>query len=122
MKTIIEPFRIRSVEPLRHTTPEHREKLLKQAGYNLFELRAADVLIDLLTDSGTSAMSNGQWAALMRGDESYAGSESFFRMKRVIDALTGFRHMIPTHQGRAAERILFTVMWRPGHLVHNNPH
>src|SRR5579863_10287277 len=122
MKTIIEPFRIRSVEPLRHTTPEQREKLLKKAGYNLFELRAADILIDLLTDSGTSAMSNAQWAALMRGDESYAGSESFFRMKRVVDDLTGFRHMIPTHQGRAAERILFTVMCRPGHVVPNNAH
>src|SRR5271155_5978803 len=96
MKTIIEPFRIRSVEPLRRTTPEQREKLLIQAGYNLFELRAADILIDLLTDSGTSAMSTAQWAAMMRGDESYAGSESFYRMKRVIDALTGFRHMIPT--------------------------
>jgi tyrosine phenol-lyase len=117
MKTIIEPFRIRSVEPLRRTTPEEREKLLKKAGYNLFELRAADILIDLLTDSGTSAMSTAQWAAMMRGDESYAGSESFFRLKKVVDELMGFRHMIPTHQGRAAERILFTVMCRPGHVV-----
>ena len=85
MKTIIEPFRIRSVEPLRRTTPEQREKLLKKAGYNLFELRAADILIDLLTDSGTSAMSTAQWAAMMRGDEYYAGSESFFRLKTVVD-------------------------------------
>src|SRR5580658_8337432 len=122
MKTIIEPFRIRSVEPLRYTTPEQRERLLKKAGYNLFELRAADILIDLLTDSGTSAMSTAQWAAMMRGDESYAGSESFFRLKKVVDDLTGFAHMIPTHQGRAAERILFTVMCRPGHIVPNNTH
>jgi tryptophanase len=122
MKTIIEPFRIKSVEPLRQTTREERERLLEKAGYNLFLIEAKDILIDLLTDSGTSAMSTAQWAALMRGDESYAGSESFFRMKRVIDSLTGFRHMIPTHQGRAAERILFTVMCRPGHLVPNNTH
>jgi tyrosine phenol-lyase len=122
MKTIIEPFRIKSVEPLRQTTREERERLLEAAGYNLFLIQAKDILIDLLTDSGTSAMSTGQWAALMRGDESYAGSESFFRMKLVVDELTGFRHMIPTHQGRAAERILFTVMCRPGHVVPNNTH
>src|SRR6266436_5221579 len=122
MKTIIEPFRIKSVEPLRHTTPAERERFLKQAGYNLFGLRAADILIDLLTDSGTSAMSTAQWAALMRGDESYAGSESFFRLKAVVEELTGFRHVIPTHQGRAAERILFTVMCHPGDVVPNNTH
>lgn len=122
MKTIIEPFRIRSVEPLRHTSPAEREKLLQKAGYNLFELRAVDILIDLLTDSGTSAMSTHQWAAMMRGDESYAGSESFFRLKKVVDELTGFAHMIPTHQGRAAERILFTVMCRAGHIVPSNTH
>jgi len=122
MKTIIEPFRIKSVEPLRQTTRQERERLLEAAGYNLFLIEAKDILIDLLTDSGTSAMSTGQWAALMRGDESYAGSESFFRMKQVADDLTGFRHMIPTHQGRAAERILFTVMCRPGHVVPNNTH
>ncbi len=122
MKTIIEPFRIKSVEPLRRTTPEEREKLLEQAGYNLFELRACDVLIDLLTDSGTSAMSTNQWAAIMRGDESYAGSECFFRLKSVADSLTGFRHMIPTHQGRAAERILFHVMCKTGQVVPSNTH
>src|SRR5579863_6106410 len=110
MRTIIEPFRIKSVEPLHHTTREERERYLRQAGYNLFLIEARHILIDLLTDSGTSAMSTGQWAAVMRGDESYAGSESFFRLKKVVDELTGFRHMIPTHQGRAAERILFTVM------------
>ena len=91
MKTIIEPFRIKSVEPLRRTTAAEREKYLKQAGYNLFELRASHILIDLLTDSGTSAMSTNQWAAMMRGDESYAGSESFFRLKSVVEELTGFQ-------------------------------
>ena len=122
MKTIIEPFRIKSVEPLRHTTPEERERYLKEAGYNLFLIDAANILIDLLTDSGTSAMSTEQWAALMRGDESYAGSASFFRLKRVVSELTGFRHIIPTHQGRAAERILFTVVCKPGHVVPSNTH
>lgn len=122
MKTIIEPFRIKSVEPLRRTTPEERERHLEAAGYNLFRLEARNILIDLLTDSGTSAMSTDQWAALMRGDESYAGSESFFRMKSVVDSLTGFRHLIPTHQGRAAERILFAVMCRPGDVVPSNTH
>ena len=110
MRTIIEPFRIKSVEPLRHTTPKERAGYLEQAGYNLFLIEARNILIDLLTDSGTSAMSTEQWAAMMRGDESYAGSESFFRLKATVDALTGFRHMIPSHQGRAAERILFSVM------------
>jgi tyrosine phenol-lyase len=122
MRTIIEPFRIKSVEPLRHTTTEERQRYLEEAGYNLFLIRARNILIDLLTDSGTSAMSTEQWAAVMRGDESYAGSESFFRLKRVADELTGFRHMIPTHQGRAAERILFTVMCQPGQVVPSNTH
>ena len=122
MQTIIEPFRIKSVEPLRRTTPSERERLLEQAGYNLFLIRAEDILIDLLTDSGTSAMSTGQWAAMMRGDESYAGSPSFYRMQAVVQELTGFRHVIPTHQGRAAERILFSVMCKSGHIVPNNTH
>jgi len=122
VKTIIEPFRIKSVEPLRRTTPEHREELIKKAGYNLFQLRSGDILIDLLSDSGTSAMSTNQWAAMMRGDESYAGSESFFRLKAVAEELTGLKHIIPTHQGRAAERILFSVMCKRGDIVPNNTH
>ena len=122
VKTIIEPFRIKSVEPLRQTSPGERERFLQQAGYNLFLIDAKNILIDLLTDSGTSAMSTEQWAAMMRGDESYAGSESFYRLKRVVQDLTGFKHVIPTHQGRAAERILFTVMCHKGHIVPNNTH
>jgi tryptophanase len=122
VKTIIEPFRIKSVEPIRQTTPEEREGFLKAAGYNLFLIEAQNILIDLLIDSGTSAMSTAQWAAMMRGDESYAGSESFYRMERVVRDLMGFRHVIPTHQGRAAERILFTVLCRKGQVIPNNTH
>ena len=121
-RTIIEPFRIKSVEPLRRTTPEQRQQFLETAGYNLFQIHAYDILIDLLTDSGTSAMSTGQWAAMMRGDESYAGSESFYRFEQVVRELTGFRHVIPTHQGRAAERILFSILCKPGQTVPNNTH
>jgi tryptophanase len=122
MQTIIEPFRIKSVEPLRKTTPGEREAFLEKAGYNLFLIDADNILIDLLTDSGTSAMSTGQWAAMMRGDESYAGSPSYYRLKSAVEELTAFQHVIPTHQGRAAERILFTCLCQPGHVVPNNTH
>src|SRR5437660_10451138 len=122
MKTIIEPFRIKSVEPLHHTTRDQRERLLEDAGYNLFKIPARDILLDLLTDSGTSAMSTEQWAALMRGDESYAGSDSFYRLQNAVQSLTGFRHVIPTHQGRAAERILFAITCCRGATVPNNTH
>src|SRR6266496_5392099 len=121
-RTIIEPFRIKSVEPIRWTTRQQREELLRTAHYNLFLLPAADVLIDLLTDSGTGAMSTHQWAAVMEGDESYAGSKSFVRFKDSIQDIFGYRHVIPTHQGRAAERILFSVMCKKGDVVPNNTH
>jgi tryptophanase len=121
-RTIIEPFRIKSVEPIRWTTRKDREQLLRAAYYNLFLLPAADVLIDLLTDSGTGAMSTHQWAAIMEGDESYAGSKSFDRFKKSIQDIVGYEHVIPTHQGRAAERILFSVMCTKGDVVPNNTH
>ena len=121
-RTIIEPYRVKSVEPIRFTTREEREAALKEAGYNLFGLRADDVLIDLLTDSGTSAMSAEQWAAMMRGDESYAGSRSFERFETVVRELTGLKHIIPTHQGRASERILFGELLGKGDVVISNTH
>jgi tryptophanase len=120
--TIIEPFRIKSVEPIRLSTVEERDQHLRAAGYNLFNLHAADVLIDLLTDSGTGAMSAEQWAGIQRGDESYAGSPSWFRFLESVQDLFPFKHVIPTHQGRAAEKILFGVVGGPGKVVPSNTH
>jgi len=122
MKTIIEPFRIKSVEPIRFTTVEERRALAKKAHYNLFSLHADDVLIDLLTDSGTSAMSAAQWGAVMNGDESYAGSPSFERFENAVRDLMDFKHIIPTHQGRAAEAILFSILGGKGKKVPSNTH
>jgi tryptophanase len=122
IQTIIEPFRIKSVEAIKFTTEQERTEALARAGNNVFGLHAEDVLIDLLTDSGTGAMSSAQWGALMQGDESYAGSRSFFRFESVVRDITGFRHIIPTHQGRAAERILFHTLLQPGDVVLNNTH
>jgi tryptophanase len=121
-RTIIEPFRIHSVEPIRMSTHEQRQTWLAEAGWNLFGLHADDVIIDLLTDSGTGAMSRDQWAAIQHGDESYAGSPSWFRFRDAVQALFPFRHVIPTHQGRAAERILFSVIGGPGKVVPSNAH
>jgi tryptophanase len=121
-KTMIEPFRIKSVEPIRMTTREDRVQLLEAAKLNVFKLRAEDVILDFLTDSGTGAMSAKQWGAIMEGDESYAGAKSFFRLQSVLQKLTGYEHIIPTHQGRAAERILFGVAAKRGDIVPNNTH
>ena len=120
--TIIEPHRIKSVEPIRMTTADERDRHLREVGYNLFNLHAADVLIDLLTDSGTGAMSAEQWAGIQRGDESYAGSPSWYRFLESVTDLFPFKHVIPTHQGRAAERILFTVVGGPGKVIPSNTH
>lgn len=121
-KTIIEPFRIRSVEPIRFTRMADRENALAQAGYNPFLLHAEDVLIDLLTDSGTGAMSSRQWAGMISSDESYAGASSFYKFEAAVRDITGFKHVIPTHQGRAAEHILFSCIARKGDVVPNNTH
>jgi len=121
-RTIIEPFRIHSVEPLRLTTADERRAAIEEAGYNLFNLHADDVLIDLLTDSGTGAMSRDQWAAIQHGDESYAGSPSWFSFLEAVQELFPFRHVIPTHQGRAAEKILFSTIAGPDRVVPNNTH
>ncbi len=121
-KTIIEPFRIKAVEPIRQTTEEQRRQSLAAARHNLFLLSAEDVLIDLLTDSGTGAMSSRQWAGMMLGDESYAGATSFYKFEQSVCDITGLKHIIPTHQGRAAERILFGSLLKPGDIVPNNTH
>lgn len=121
-KTIIEPFRIKMIEPIRLTTQAERETILQQAHYNLFLARAEDVMIDLLTDSGTSAMSAEQWAGVVRGDESYAGSRSYYRFEETVQEIFGFKHVIPVHQGRAAERILFSIVCKPGSVIPNNTH
>ncbi len=122
MKTIIEPFRIKVVEPIRMTTRQERERKIAEAFFNPFLLKAEDVLIDLLTDSGTGAMSTRQWAGIMEGDESYAGAKSFFRFEASVRAVFGHKHVIPTHQGRASERLLCAAVVKPGQLVPGNTH
>ncbi len=121
-KIPVEPYKIKMVEALRRTTREEREKVLQKAGLNIFNIPADMVFIDLLTDSGTSAMSDRQWAGMIVGDESYAGAKSFFRLEKTVKNIFGFKHVIPTHQGRAAERILFQILVKKGDRVPNNIH
>jgi tryptophanase len=122
MKTTIEPFRTKAVEPIKFSTAGQRQELLQRAGYNLFQLKAEDVIIDLLTDSGTAAMSSEQWSAVMRADESYAGCQSFYRFSSTIEEIFGFKEILPVHQGRAAERILFSSLVKPGDIIPSNTH
>jgi tyrosine phenol-lyase len=122
MKKPIEPFRIKSVEAIPFVSREEREKIIKEAGYNVFLISSDKIYIDLLTDSGTSAMSDNQWAGLMHGDESYAGSRNYFHFEKTIRELTGFKYIIPTHQGRVTENLLFSVIMKPGQLIPNNSH
>lgn len=122
MKTIIEPFRIKMVEPIKLTTPQERESILRRAHFNVFQIPAEDVIIDLLTDSGTAAMSSEQWAGMIRGDESYAGARSWYRFEKVLRELTGMPHILPTHQGRASERILFELIGGTGKVIPSNNH
>jgi tryptophanase len=117
-----EPFRIKMVEPIQLINPENRRKAMKNAGFNLFALKAEEIFIDLLTDSGTGAMSSHQWSALMEGDESYAGAKSYFRLAKVMEEIFGFKYFVPTHQGRAAENILSAVLVKPGHFIPSNMH
>src|SRR5574341_1136722 len=117
-----EPFKIKVVEPIRRTTREERDRLLREAGYNLFHVPAESVYVDLLTDSGTSAMSDHQWAGLMLGDESYAGSKNYYHFEETVQSIFGYKHVIPTHQGRMAENLLFTTIVKPGMCVPNNIH
>src|SRR5438874_469973 len=122
MKTIIEPFKIKMVEPIKLTTREQREGILRRAHFNAFLIPAEDVIIDLLTDSGTAAMSSEQWAGMLRGDESYAGARSWYRFEKVLHDITGMAHILPTHQGRASERILFELIGGPGKVIPSNNH
>jgi tyrosine phenol-lyase len=122
MKTIIEPFKIKMVEPIKLTTRQEREAILRRAHFNVFQVPAEEVIIDLLTDSGTAAMSAEQWAGMLRGDESYAGARSWFRFEKVLRDLTGMPHILPTHQGRASERILFELLGGPGKVIPSNNH
>ncbi|MGE5179436.1 MAG: tryptophanase [Bacteroidota bacterium] len=122
MRFPAEPFRIKVVEPLRYVSREERTELLAKAGLNLFAVPADSIYIDLLTDSGTSAMSDAQWAGLMMGDESYAGSRNFYHLESTVRGITGYKHVIPTHQGRMAEHLLFSSILKPGQIVPNNSH